>query len=267
MLLRLFAALVIIGILPYVSLAGNITIRVTELPTGNHRYFHKLLVHSLEDAGYTVNLQSVGVVPLKRSMEMLLSGETDIRWFHKAKAKELPLVPIKVGLTKNLIGKRVLVIPKGQAHTYSHIENLHHFRQLDKVGGFGKGWHDVQIWRENSLKFMEKDGDWRALYPMVASQDRNVDYLSRGVGEILNEIKGKHDIEVEPTLLFSYDSDFWFFLHPSAKHLEPIIRDGLIKAQKNGLMDELIEKYWGEDLKELKINQRTVLRLTAPAAE
>lgn len=94
-----------------------------------------------------------------------------------------------------------------------------------------------------------------------------MDYLSRGVGEILNEIKEKQDVEVESTLLFSYDSDFWFFLHPSARHLEPIIRNGLIKAQKSGLMDELIEKYWGKDLKELKINQRTVLKLKAPAAE
>ncbi|BDQ38114.1 hypothetical protein SYK_24740 [Pseudodesulfovibrio nedwellii] len=267
MLIRLFAALIIVCMLPCSSWAENITIRVTELPTGNHQYFHELLTHSLEDAGYTVTLQSLGVVPLKRSMEMFLSGETDIRWFHKAKTQELPLVPVRVDLTKDLIGKRILVIPKGQAQIYSHIENLQQFKQLGKVGGFGKGWYDVQVWRKNSLKFMEKDGDWRALYPMVASQDRNVDYLSRGVGEILNEIKEKQDVEVESTLLFSYDSDFWFFLHPSARHLEPIIRNGLIKAQKSGLMDELIEKYWGKDLKELKINQRTVLKLTAPAAE
>jgi len=267
MLIRFLVALAMMCMLPCVSWATDITIRVTELPTGNHRYFHKLLIHSLEDAGYTVTLQSLGVVPLKRSMQMLFSGNTDIRWFHKAKTPDLPLIPIKVGLTKNLIGKRILVIPKGQEQTYSHIENLDQFRQLNKIGGFGKGWHDIRVWQANSLRFLEKDGDWRALYPMVASQERNVDYLSRGVGEILNEMQGKRGVEVEPNLLLSYDSDFWFFLHPSARHLERIIRDALIKAQESGLMDALIEKFWGEDFKKLKLDQRTVITLKGPAAE
>jgi len=244
--------------------AQDITLRVTALEGGNHAYFHELLTRSLEEAGHSVSLETLGVVPFKRGYAMLESGESSINWFHRARAADFPFVPIPVGITNNLIGKRVLVIPEGMGSVYAQIKNLNMLKQKQLVGGFGKGWYDVRVWEANDLPFIEKDGEWRQLFPMIASKMRGVDYLSRGVGEVLNEMEGQAGLEIESNLLFVYESDYWFFLSPSAAHLRPVIESALLKAKESGVVDELVQKYWGNDFNKLKLDQRTVIRMNNP---
>lgn len=43
------------------------------------------------------------------------------------------------------------------------MKTLEDFRKQGKVGGFGKGWFDIVVWKSNDLKFTEEDGEWRAL--------------------------------------------------------------------------------------------------------
>lgn len=244
--------------------ADDIVLRVTEQRSGNHQYFHELLQRSLEDAGHTVTIWSIGVAPFTRALEMLKEGHTDIRWFHRSKADELPLEPIPVNITDNMIGKRVLVIPEGTSSLYPKENVLNNLRSSNLVGAFGKGWFDIQVWEANGLPFFEKNGDWRPLFTMIASRDRGVDYISRGVGEVLREVEGQPGLEIEPNLLFTYDSDFWFFLTPSARHLRPVIEDALRKAQQSGLMAELIQKYWGRDFEILNLKERVEVPLITP---
>lgn len=69
---------------------------------------------------------------------------------------------------------------------------------------------------------------------------------------------------IRTALIFTYESDYWFFLTPAAKTLKPVIEKALIKARDNGLIAELVQKYWGDDFKELGLDQRTVIELRNP---
>ena len=74
----------------------------------------------------------------------------------------------------------------------------------------------------------------------------------------------KHLVDIEANLLFTYDSDFIFYLNKDKVREKLIIEEALILAQKTGLIDKLTDKYYAKNLEELNYKKRKVISLRIP---
>ena len=156
------------------------------------------------------------------------------------------------------------MIPAGQDNIYSQIKTLEDFKALGKVGAFGENWFDIKVWIENNLPYTVVDGEWRNIYDMLAKGDRGIDYFSRGFNEVVVEAEAHPDLEIESHLMFIYDRDFRFYLSQPNAELKDVIEDALLQAQDNGLMAELIRKYWANDFSKLNFAGRVKIELDTP---
>lgn len=245
---------------------GIVKLRGFSFEDGHHQYYFDLLERSLEGIGFSLELQVNSNVPQKR-IEYILdtSDESYFHIFLRTDERDRRWHTVSQGLTNSLIGQRVLFIPAGMQRLYEDVKTLDDFRNLGLTGGFGAGWYDIEIWRNNDLDYFTKSGEWRSLYAMVASRDRGVDYFSRGVVEILGEYPLVSGLDIEANLLLVYDRDFHFYLSGAAGEIYgSVIEEALHYARENGLIDELVREYWGESFRKLGIDERSVIKLETP---
>ncbi len=128
----------------------------------------------------------------------------------------------------------------------------------------GFGWFDSKVWKANDLKFYEYDGDWIFLFKMIMSKKRGIDYFPRGINEILSEHKLVPFMGIEKNLMLVYDRDFRFYFGKSGAQYKNIVEAALKQAKKSGLMDKLINKYWGHVFDDLAVDKRIEIKLKTP---
>jgi len=245
--------------------AENIKLTLPALKDGVHKYYHTLLKKALEAEGHSVTLDvPYEHIPQKRIIKLVEKDKISLFWMLKSSERDKKYKSVNVGLTNGLIGHRILFIPKNGQHKFEKIKTLDDFRKLNLVGGFGKSWFDINIWKENKLKHYVQDGEWRLLYKMLANKSRGVDYFSRGFTEILSEAKLHPELDIEKQLVFVYERDFIFYLSPSTSKYADIIEKAMLSANKSGLMDKLIKKYWDNDFKKLNYEKRIKIKLKTP---
>lgn len=231
-----------------------------------HQYFHELLLSALLEAGHSPEL-IVGEYPQLRVKKYLESGELSIYWMLESRHRNESFASIDVDLTNGLIGKRVLFIRAGEQHRYDSVQTVADFRALNLVGGMGKNWFDVDVWKANQLNYLEFSGNWESIFKMVAL-GRSFNYFSRGVTEILAESAQYPDLEIERNLLLCYDRDFHFYLSTTGKHAglryQKQLKEAIQKAQESGLIDRLVREYWEKDFETLNYDQRRRIKLITP---
>lgn len=252
-----------LGLLP--AWEADISLSLASFSNGNHLYFHRLLEESLTAAGHTVHIVSTEDLPQPRIVKYLETGQVTLYWILQTAERDEKYVLVDHKLTRGLIGQRVLLIPKGDELLYANVKTLSDLESLGKVAGLGSGWFDVSVWRANGLPLVEQSGDWRHLFTMVARHDRGVDYIPRGVNEIVAEAKEKPQLAIEPNLLLTYPRDLVFYLSTSNADLKPLIEAALKQAEKSGLQKRLIDEYFGPSMNSLNLDKRIRIHLKIPA--
>ena len=244
--------------------AAELTLTLPAFDDGSHRYYHALLQESLADAGIALTIrQPFAHIPQKRLQRLVATSQVDLLWMLQTTERDRQLTPVRVDLTRGLIGQRVLLIPKGDAKSYEGVRDLASFRALGKVGGLGAGWYDERVWQKNRLPYHVRDGEWRQLFTML-TPDRGINYFSRGVNEVQPEAARYPDLEIEPRLLLVYHRDFHFYLSPAAAKYRETLEQALNQAERSGLMDKLLDHHFRQYLKPLRLEQRVRLELEAP---
>lgn len=234
-----------------------------------HLYFYELLEVSLKHNGHNVIIESIEI-PQQRFLKYIESGKLTLVWWIESGERNRSFSFIDIALTNNLIGKRVLLIPPGKQVLYDSVVTLDDFRSLNLVGAMGVGWFDSLVWAKNGLMFKEHHGDRRSIFTML-SEGQRYDYFSRGINEIESEKEGYLDLIIEENLLLVYDRDFKFYLSHSGtdnglKYKE-ILEESLLRAKVDGIIDELIHKYWSFIYTDLNYMGRRVIYLDTPTLE
>ncbi len=246
--------------------SGTIRLTLPAEPNGAHRYYHELLKQSLERVGHRVEITETPVLSQDQIMDRLDRGRISLYWIIQNAERDEKYTPCEVGLSRGLVGNRILFIPKGAQSKYDGVEGLIDFRKRGLVGGFGKGWFDVDVWKNNKLPVYEKEGDWRELFGMVAQGDDRVDYLSRGANEIVMEAADHPDLEVEKNLVFVYIRNLRFYLSGEAAAYKAPMENALRQAIESGLMDDLLRKHYSAiyDKNQVNLLGRRKIKLLAP---
>mgnify|MGYP000376650479 CR=1 FL=1 len=229
------------------------------------KYYHDLVKRSLEASGYQVSYEYLpSSLNQKRIMLMLERGEGGplFLWRSRNPKRDRLLVPVRVDVGERMLGMRVLFIRKGAQPEFDNVKTLDDFRKLGKIGAFGHGWSDVTVWKYNNLPVNVIDGNWNNIYKMLAQGNRNIDYFSRGIFEIFIEHKQHPELDIEKNLIFVYEKSLSLYFSKPYAHLQPILESSLKKAQKNGLMKEVMLEHFPEVFGELK--KRRVIHVETP---
>jgi len=228
-----------------------------------HLYFHELLKTALREDGHKVNLITEEV-PHLRAKYHLDSGDLSIFWLLQTKERDKKYIPIKIKLTEGLIGKRILLIKKGNQHIFDKVKTLEDFRALNLNGAMGKKWFDIKVWKENNLNYIEHRGSWKSIFKVLGHRT-SYDYFSRGLNEISVEEEEYPLLKIEKRLALIYDRDFIFYLSKEGSNAgiqyKDAIQSALLKAKESGLIKRLVKKYWAKDFEELHYEDRIKLYL------
>lgn len=247
------------------SAVEPLELRMAVVSDGRAAYFSRLLEESLKLIGQPYNIQYVTDIPARRMWWML--GRGDINLFYGMQSKDKDdskeLVPVRNGLTSGLVGQRVFLIRRADAEAFARVRSIGDLKRTGFIAGLGAGWHDAKVLKAAGLPLYEHVEPWRTIYAMVAAGNRHVDYLPRGVTEVMEEARDHPELVVEPHLLLAYQADFVFYLNASAARYRPILERALKAAEASGLKARLLDEAFGADLKALNLQRR--LRLNLPA--
>ncbi|MCG8613222.1 MAG: hypothetical protein MI864_22150 [Pseudomonadales bacterium] len=233
----------------------------------HHVFFHNLLEQAITEAGYTPKLIIADDLPQRRIVKYLEVGRLSIFWLIESEERNKKFIPIDVGITNGLIGKRILLIKKGDQYLYNDVKTLEDFRNLNLVGGFGEKWFEAKIWKMNNLLVHEHSGRWELIFKMLG-KGRQYDYFALGINAVLDSAKQHPELDVEQRLALIYDRDFRFYLsktgvNAGAKYKEELLQI-LTKAKNSGLIEREVEKYWGDDFRKLNYSERVKIHLKTP---
>ncbi len=246
----------------------NLTLNIPQIieSPNSHQFYHELLVSALEENGHTVTLIEESL-PWQRIQVYMKNGDLSISWMVESQQRNSDFIPIDVNITNGLIGKRILFIKRGTQHLYNRVKNLEDYRSFGLTTGMGDGWFDTEVWKSNGLLFGEQKGNWKSIYKMVEN-DRVYNNFSRGLTEILDESKYYPGLDIEQNLVFIYERDFQYYLSKNDKlgndQYRDIIEESLFKAKNSGLIDRMVDKYWGDHFKMLNYDERVKIHLKTP---
>lgn len=259
-------------LVPFAALAqaaetAPLKLRIPVTSDGHANYFVRLLEESLKSIQQPYQIEYVKDIPARRMWSML--GRGDINLFYGMqstdKRRSKQLVEVRNGLTNGLIGQRVLLIRRSDMDVFARVQSVADLKETGMIAGFGAGWRDATVWKAAGLPLYEHAAPWPTIYGMVAAGNRHIDYLPRGVNEVLEEARQHPELVVEKRLLLVYPGDFAFYLSSSASGYRPVIERALRAAEASGLKARLLEEAFGADLKALNLKRRLRLQLSGPA--
>jgi len=228
-------------------------------------YAQQIVLQSLAADGYQVTVQYAGDAAGAKAEAMLANGDVSALIMGQTADRDGKFLPVRIPMTNNLIGKRILFIPKGAQKDYDGVKTLADFQKLGKVAGMGKNWYDVQIWKANKLPVLPVDGDWNVLFKMVESKSRGVDYIPRGANEMIKERTEHPELDMEKKLVLVYQRDQILYVSPKEAALKPILEKALKKAQTSGLMKKLVGQFYSLAFEPpIDADARVVIDLTLP---
>ncbi len=266
MLIRLILLLFVLGLSPQLKAEEiRLHVPIIEEHTSQHHFFHELLKESLIAAGHTPELITQ-TLPQLRANKLMETGDISIIWLLESEARNKQFVPVEVGLTKGLIGQRVMLIRKEEQARFNDISTLEQLQKKNFHTALGKKWFDIDIWQENQLPYVSVDGNWRTMFKLL--KKGRVDYLSRSVIEVTQENKEHPELTIEKNLMLIYNRDYRFYLSHTGKHsgkqYKALLENALRRAKSSGLLDRLIHKYWKDDFEQLGYEHRRHIYLQTP---
>ncbi|MBU2113416.1 MAG: transporter substrate-binding domain-containing protein [Gammaproteobacteria bacterium] len=186
----------------------------------------------------------------------LQTGIVDVFWSMTSVEREKMLKPIRVPLSRGLLGWRLLLVNEDVAFlsTQRNKQNTLFVQ--------GHDWPDSQILKANGYKVLTAN-DYHSLFTMV--EKGRVNALPRSVIEIDDEHKNiAKKLFIAPDLMLYYPTAEYFFVSNNDTKLAAAIEHGLAEMYKDGSFNALFEQQYGAILKQLAQQKRKVLKLHNP---
>ncbi|OUL56579.1 hypothetical protein B1199_18145 [Pseudoalteromonas ulvae] len=239
-------------------------IKITSTTPASFAYYLELIQQSLIKAGTPLKINYQGKLNQQRQDKYFSENKLSLIIRLQSSLLDSNYLRVNVGLTRELIGKRVLLISPEHQRIFDNIHTKQDLINAGLTGGFGEGWFDATVWQYNQLPYIEFSGDKSKIFNMLASGRRHFEYFSRGVNEILHEHARYPDLAIEQHLLFEYHNDFFIYVNKDNPQLHSLLESALIQADTSGLMDELMMKHWGNLEARLNLLQRRHIDLKMP---
>lgn len=186
----------------------------------------------------------------------LQTGIVDVFWSMTSVEREKMLKPVRVPLSRGLLGWRLLLVNENAPFLSTPRT------KQNTLFVQGHDWPDSQILKVNGYK-IHTANDYHSLFTMV--EKGRVNALPRSVIEIADEHKNiAAKLFIAPDLMLYYPTAEYFFVPNSDTKLAAAIEHGLAEMYKDGSFNALFEQQYGAILKQLAQQKRKVLKLHNP---
>lgn len=252
-------------VLPFNSLSSEVVHypAIEDSADKRSNYPIALLELALKKSGSTATLQSTSAsVSKSRALYLLETGvEVDVVWTMTSIEREHRLLPVRIPIYKGLGSYRLLLIRRENQAKFSALKDETALKQqmMSQV----HDWVDAEVLRQNKFKVLNASG-YQSLFQMLLHS--RVDAVPRSVLEIAAEqqLFAEQGLHIETDWVLHYPGAVYFFVSNKNPVLAEKIETGLRLALKDGSFDLLFQKYFVQQLKEMKLSKRRLVELKNP---
>ena len=195
---------------------------------------------------------------LKRLEENL---EVNVVWSMTDVQREQQLLPIRIPITRGLIGWRVFLAHKNSAFLRAPINNMTDLLNYSPVQGIA--WPDTKILQANGFNVVTAR-DYIEGTEII--NNKQADFYPRSVIEVFQELDNQYskNLVLREGIAIYYPTALYFFTNKQNITLSRLLETGLLKAIEDGSYDTLFNAHFGETLKRLDIENSLYFRLANP---
>lgn len=244
--------------------SNSVELRISTRNEASISYFKELLERSLNAINKQAEIRYIGTLNYQRQISYFENNKINVIWRMKTAQRDKKYRRIDVPLTQGKIAQRLLLVNSKNQDSFDTVKSLQDFINTNRIGVFGENWYDVDVWRHNKLPYMELSGDISKIYQMLHRGNRGFDYFSRSIVEIENELRLHPYLAIERNLIFSFNTDMYFYIQKDNDALYELLTIALKNAVNTGIIDELMFEFYGDLQNKFDIDQRTHIQLSVP---
>ncbi|MRW90598.1 hypothetical protein GJ699_11425 [Duganella sp. FT80W] len=221
-----------------------------------------LLQLALEKAGghYRAELSPTRMQQNRALLELQTGGgRIDVVGTMTSAERESKLLPVRIPMTRGLIGWRIGLLRADRAELLQGVRNLEDLRHYAAVQGHD--WPDLQILRRSGLA-VQPVTVYNTMFGLLSAG--RVDWAPRSVNEIWREAARHPELIVDPYVVVRYPTADYFFVNRSNPALAEEIRRGLEVALVDGSFEKLFSYHYGPLIRQARLDKRVVITLPNP---
>jgi len=176
-----------------------------------------------------------------------------------SRERERLLLPIRIPMTKGLIGWRIGLVRAYERNRFANIDTLAALRQF--AAGQGDDWPDTEILRAAGIT-VRTVTTYDSLFGLLKAGE--VDWLPRSLNEVWTEAAHHPALVIEPHLLLRYPTADYFFVNRHNTELAEQVRRGLELALADGSFDALFLEHYGALIKRARLWDRLIIDIPNP---
>jgi hypothetical protein len=175
------------------------------------------------------------------------------------------LVPVRIPITKGLLGYRLLFIHQDDQPRFDRIDDIGGLREISF--GTASYWLDTEILRQAGIPVVDGN-DYHGLFKML--QARRFVAFGRGTCEVPQEFAAQKlimtDLAIEKHLLVHYvfPDYFWFTNDQAGRRRADRVWRGMMAMVDDGTMNALFEEEFGPLIKDLDFDHRRLIEIANP---
>lgn len=172
-------------------------------------------------------------------------------------------IAIKIPIRMGLLNYRLLLIHKNDLETFSQVTTLDDLKKL--TAGVRDGWVTTEAFQIVGLP-INKIHNFEGLFTLL--NNHRFDYIPRAIYEIFDELKARKDlldnVVVEPTIALHLPMPTYVYVSKKAPHIAQRIEKGLKIMIENGELEQILTKYYADDIKRANIKNRRIIEIDNP---
>ena len=187
--------------------------------------------------------------------------EINVLWSMTDNQREQQLRPIRIPITRGLIGLRALLTHKDNGFLTASVSTLDDLLVFSPVQGIS--WPDTKILQANGFNVLTAQNYVEATALM---NDNSADFFPRSVVEVFGELNNAYspDFRLKKGIFIAYPTAQYFFTNKRNVTLSRLIETGLQRALEDGSYHDLFQQHFGEILQRLNIENAIILNLANP---
>lgn len=187
------------------------------------------------------------------------NGSVDVIGTMTSAEREARLLPVRIPLTRGLIGWRIGLLRADHRDLLQAVRGLDDLRHFS--AGQGYDWPDVDILRHSGLPVQPVTVYHRLFGLLNAGR---VDWVPRSVNEIWAEAARHPQLAVDAYVVLRYPTADYFFVNRTNSALAEEIRRGLEAALADGSFEKLFNFYYGAQIRQARLDKRVLINLPNP---
>lgn len=187
------------------------------------------------------------------------SGRIDIVGTMTSVEREAALLPVRIPLTRGLIGWRIGLVRADHKDLLGDVRSVQDLKRFSSAQGHD--WPDLQILRHSGLS-VHPVAVYSGLFGMLNAG--RIDWLPRSANEIWAEAARHPELAIDTHLVLHYPTADYFFVNRNNPALAEAVRAGLEAALADGSFEQLFYLHYGRLLHNARLDQRLVIELPNP---